>query len=294
MLSLCIYYVLMYIHYKVIIYYTEWSFTLAVDKTNEVNAPVASAASGTCTRIIISDGGKGGVGKSMIASAITDYLLVSGKKVALIEADTQNPDVSRMFGGDLQRIDADLRSVNGWMSVMDFIADHPGFDIVINTPAGIGDHFKQNISRLSDFLKTLEVPTEMDLWWTLGLLPDSVNLLNVAYDSYGKYFNNIRVVRNLYNSQTLKNEGAFIFWDESPLKTKLEKLGGMTLNFPPITTRVLGKLINPENVMPFSHACDASNGEALGLSHSERYSLNAWFKDMCAVLAPALVRSAAK
>ena len=134
----------------------------------------------------------------------------------------------------------------------------------------------------------------MDLWWTLGLLPDSVNLLNVAYDSYGKYFNRIRVVRNLYNSQTLKDEGAFIFWDESPLKPKLEKLGATSLNFPPITIRVLGKLVNPKTVMPYSEACDASNGESLGLSHSERYSLNAWFKDVSAVLEPALARGAAK
>lgn len=267
---------------------------MASEKTNESNQPAPSVASGVCTRIIISDGGKGGVGKSMIAAAITDYLRVSGKQVALIEADTQNPDVSRMYGDRLQSIDADLRSVNGWMSVMDFIAEHPGYDIVINTPAGIGDHFKQNISRLSDFLKSLDVPTEMDLWWTLGLLPDSVNLLNVAYDSYGKHFKRIRIVRNLYNSQTLKDEGAFIFWDESPLKSKLEKVGGLTVNFPPITTRVLGKLIAPETVMPYSEACDAGNGESLGLSHSERFSLNAWFKDVGFALEPALARGVAK
>lgn len=124
---------------------------MASDKTKEVNTPAHSAAGVVSTRIIISDGGKGGVGKSMMAAAITDYLMVSGK-VALIEADTQNPDVSRMFGTRVQTLKEDLRSSNGWMSVMDFIAAHPSYDIVINTPAGIGDHFKQNISRLSDFL----------------------------------------------------------------------------------------------------------------------------------------------
>lgn len=245
-----------------------------------------------CTRIIISHGDKGGVGKSMIASAIADYLKIKGEQVAIIDADTQNPDVDRMFGKFLPCAQMNLRSDNGWMEVMDFVERHPGHTIVISTPAGIGEQMKDDIPRFAAFLADLDTPAEMELWWTINLLPDAVNLLNDAYKSYGKYFTRTRVVRNLFHS--MSDARQFIFWDESTLKPKLEKSGGMTINFPALHLRVMSKLFNPENIMPFSDAIDASVGEAVGLTASERFKLKDWFREVGACLEPALARGDVK
>ncbi|MBP0657357.1 P-loop NTPase, partial [Mycobacterium tuberculosis] len=44
------------------------------------------------SKFIVVHGDKGGVGKSMVAQALADNLMSSGVKVAIVEADTQNPD----------------------------------------------------------------------------------------------------------------------------------------------------------------------------------------------------------
>ena len=49
-------------------------------------------------------GCKGGVGKSMVALALVDYLLQRGEPVLLIETDTSNPDVWRMYALSLIHI----------------------------------------------------------------------------------------------------------------------------------------------------------------------------------------------
>lgn len=231
-----------------------------------------------CTRIIISHGDKGGVGKSMVASAIADYLNTKSVKVAIIDADTQNPDVDRMFGKWLPCAKTNLRSTEGWMDVMNFIAEHAGHTIVINTPGGIGEHMVDDMRQLSAFLDDIETTSEMELWWTINRHVDSVNLLERAYDSYGKYFKRLRVVRNL--SHSMGDPKAFIFWDESTLKPKIEKHGGISINFPALHDRVTAKLFNPNKLMPFSAALDAALGETIGLSPSERFKLKDWFREV--------------
>lgn len=238
------------------------------------------------TRIILSHGDKGGVGKSMIAAAVADYLNCTGEQVVVIDADTRNPDVARMLSKDMTCAQMDLRAENGWMEAMDFIERHQGYTIVISTPAGIGESMGDDIPRFAAFLNELGTPVEMELWWTINLLPDAVNLLGDAYKNYGKYFTRIRVVRNLFHS--MGDTKAFIFWDESTLRPKLEKNGGLTINFPALHLRVMSKLFNPDRIMPFSHAIDASVGETVGLTSSERFKLKDWFKAVGVCLAPAL------
>lgn len=244
------------------------------------------AANKPCTRIIISHGDKGGVGKSMIAAAIADYLNTNGELVAIIDADTRNPDVDRMFGKHLPCVQMNLRAENGWMEAMDFVVQHPGYTIVVSTPAGIGEDMKNDIPRFAAFLADLETPAEMELWWTINLLPDAVNLLGEAYKSYGKYFTRVRVVRNLFHS--MGDARQFIFWDESILRPQLEKKGGLTINFPALHLRVMSKLFNPDKIMPFSEAIDAGVGESVGLSASERFKLKDWFREVGVCLKPAL------
>ncbi len=251
-------------------------------------AAASKQAANQATRIIISHGDKGGVGKSMVASAIADYLHANGEMVAIIDADTRNPDVDRMFGKYLPCAKINLRSENGWMDLMDFVESHPGHSIVMSTPAGIGEYMYIDIPRLSDFLKELKTPAEMELWWTINRQTDSVNLLGDTYKSYGTCFDRIRVVCNLYHS--MGDKTAFTIWNESPLRPKLEKVGGMTIYFPELTQRVTDELAKPEKIMPFSYAVDVGLGEAAGLSGSVLFRLKDWIKTVDECLRPALSR----
>jgi len=243
-------------------------------------------------RFIISHGDKGGVGKSVVSGTLTDYLRSNGHKVALIDADTRNPDVYRMFAekSGIPCMRANLRNENGWMDVMDFVTGHPGHHFVMNTPAGIGEHMKRDMDMFSAFLSEENVSIALELWWTLNLAHDSVNLLSDALKNYGQYFSNVRVVCNMFHSAN--DPKHFLLWDQSPLRTNLEKDNGMTIYFPALHVRIVQKLFDPKNIMPFSDAIDASLGEAVGLSPSENFKLKDWWaREVSGALAPAFAAS---
>lgn len=243
-------------------------------------------------RFIISHGDKGGVGKSVVSEVIVDYLRTHGHKVALIDADTRNPDVYRMFAEKtgVPCMRANLRDENGWMDVMDFVMANPGHYFVMNTPAGIGEHMKRDMDRFSAFLEAENVAIEIELWWTLNLAHDSVNLLDDALKNYGKYFSNVRVVCNMFHSAN--DPKHFLLWNQSPLRPSLEKTNGMTIYFPALHVRVVQKLFDPKNVMPFSDAIDVSVGEVVALSASENHMLKVWWlREVNEALAPAFATS---
>lgn len=252
----------------------------------------AANPSTQATRFIIVHGDKGGVGKSMVAQAMADYLISLGVKVAIIESDTQNPDVARMYANSVPVAQTNVRSENGWMDVMDFVMKHPGHTIIMNTPAGIGEYMKADMTSFSNFLEGQDTPVEMELWWTMNVQHDSVNLLNEAYKSYGQFFARLRVVCNLHFSNGDKStNGPFFLWNESPLRTQIEKKGGQTIHFPGLHLRVVSKLFAPGKIMPFSDAVDAVIGEVIGLEHSERWKLQQWIADCKKVFEPAFVAS---
>lgn len=247
------------------------------------------------TRFIIVHGDKGGVGKSFVAQALADLLAVAGEKVAVIDADTANPDVSRMFADSLPSIRTNVRSENGngWMDVMDFVTVHAGYTIVMNTPAGIGDSMKNDMASFAEFLSEQDTPVEMELWWVMNIQHDSVNLLNIAYSSYGQYFSSIRVVCNLFFANGDKSDhGPYFLWNESSLKVNIEKKNGMTIFFPALHGRIVKKLFDPEKVMPFSQAADVAIGESLELSTSERWKLQQWMADVKKLFVATLAKSA--
>lgn len=244
------------------------------------------------SKIIVIHGDKGGVGKSMVAMAVTDYLMKSGAKVAIVEADTQNPDVARMFGTNMPAAQTNVRSENGWMDVMDFVMKHPGHNFIMNTPAGIGEYMKTDLEPFANFLKSQDIPVEMELWWVMNIQHDSVNLLNEAYKAYGSYFSRLRVVCNLHYAGGDKSQsGPFMLWHESPLKAQIEKKQGLTIFFPGLHIRVVSKLLDPRNIMPFSDAQDVVVGEALGLQPSERWKLQQWMVDCDKAFEPAFAPS---
>jgi len=260
-------------------------------KTDKKNTPNESVHAPQITRFIIVHGDKGGVGKSFVAQAIANDLSANSNSVAVIDADTQNPDVSRMFQNSMPCALANIRNENGWMDVMDFVAKHPGYTFVMNTPAGIGEYMKHELIQFYNFLKAQEMPVEMELWWVMNANHDSVNLFSKAHELYGPHFSKVRVVCNLHFTNGERD--GFLLWNESPLRIKIEKTHGPTIYFPGLHIRVVSKIIDPSKVMPFSHAVDASAGEEVDLAPAERWKLQAWLQTINDLFKPAFVQHAA-
>lgn len=231
---------------------------------------------GARTQFVLVHGDKGGVGKSTVAQVIADRLLAAKIPVAIIDADTRNPDVLRMFAeADCPRIALNLRATDGWMDAMDFVHQHPGHTFVLSMPAGIGESMQAEFTDFVHFLKTFNkagLETHLSMWWVMGSTPDSVNLLERALQSHANQFGQVVVVRNtIFGAPE-----SFVFWNGSPLKTALEKQGAITVDLPPLHERIMTKLVNPACVMPFSAAQEPLMAEEIGFRPSELHKLSSW------------------
>ena len=83
-------------------------------------------------KIFMIGGSKGGVGKSIVCSALVDYLTaIRNKKIYLIESDTSNPDVGRTYFkpvDGVQRLPGaafDLDDAEGWINFINAAEQYP-------------------------------------------------------------------------------------------------------------------------------------------------------------------------
>lgn len=226
--------------------------------------------------IILFHGDKGGVGKSFACSAFADWLVKQGKEVAVIDGDTQNPDVERMFADTIPVGKANLRDHGGWMDVVDFLYDNPTKTVLISMPAGIGGQFKQESEQFVHLVKVLD--RELKMFFVINRLPDSINLLAEALDLLGENVAQTVVVRNLFFSGV---EG-FTRWEGSNTRKQFEAKGGKTIDLAELQSRVVDKLFRVDaDVMPFSAAAtpvsDVQNSPHK-LTPSENFELLAWLQ----------------
>ncbi|MFX1767933.1 hypothetical protein PWP93_36295 [Paraburkholderia sp. A1RI-2L] len=223
--------------------------------------------------VFLAHGDKGGVGKSFWMQSFVDYALAAGIPMAVIDADTRNPDVDRMYAGATVCQKINLRRDDGWMDVIDFIKAHPDKHVAISLPAGIGEDMQKEFVDFCRFLNT-KVPgaPKVVMFWVINLFADSVNLLRESLNDVGQHISKVVVVRNLVFGE----EKMFFMWDESPLRAELEGKGVCTtVSLPALHLRVTSKLFAAlDGVMPFSKAMKFP--AAFDLSHSEQFKLETW------------------
>lgn len=231
----------------------------------------------TSTSVILFHGDKGGVGKSWTCSIFLDWLVKCKFSIALVDGDTRNPDVSRMFSDLMPILNANLRIHDGWMDLTDFMMKHPDKIIVISTPAGIGTELSREFSQ---FIRTINLlDRALSMFWIMNRLPDSVNLLNEAMQVMGTNLRNKIVVKNLFFGEANK----FSRWDNSEAKQRFEEAGGITVALTELHERTVDKLFADNgNIMPFTMAVmpiKEAEKSPHGLTPSENMELMTWLQN---------------
>ena len=227
--------------------------------------------------VILFHGDKGGVGKSWACSVFIDWMISKQLPAALIDGDTRNPDVSRMFGDSIPVNNANLRVHDGWMDLTDFMISHPDKTIIISLPAGIGGEFRKEASRFNQVIEMLGRPLIM--FWVINRLPDSVNLLSEATHAIGEKLKAKFVVKNLFFGDKEK----FTRWDTSRIRKYFEESGGQTICLTELQERAVDKLFSDNDIiMPFSSAVmpmDEAQSSPHKLTPSENLELICWLQD---------------
>ncbi len=179
------------------------------------------------------NGSKGGVGKSICSMAMIHYLGKRGEKVLLIDADTSNPDVGKAYSKTIETHYINLDERDGWMDLVNCLAEELDHTVVINTPARSSEGVKLYGTLLTESL--VEITRDLVTLWVINSQRDSLQLLKEYMDTVNA--GTTHVVRNLYHGPERK----FELYNNSKIRTAVEAQG-KTLNFPEVADRISDQL----------------------------------------------------
>lgn len=208
------------------------------------------------------NGGKGGVGKSFVCMALIDYLKQINEKVLVIETDTSNPDVYKIYHQITDCSLVDLDTADGWIDLVNTCEKYSDYAVVINTAARNHKGMEQYGSLLTDTLE--ELNRELVTFWVINRQRDSVELLKNFVQIVPAHI--IHVMRNEYFGSLDK----FELYNSSELKKAIEENGGKSVMFPEIADRVsdeiYSKRISIENAlssMPIGNRAELSRWRSI-------------------------------
>jgi hypothetical protein len=189
------------------------------------------------TPVLYVGGCKGGVGKSMVASALVDYLSAREKNVLLLETDNANPDVYKAHlpheNAALICKPVNLDFAEGWIELVNFCDENPGHVAVVNSAARSNTGMEKYGATLKETLGELQ--RELTAFWVINRQRDSIELLRSFLDVFPEA--RMHVCRNLYFGEAEK----FELYNTSKTRKNIEQKG-VTLDFPSLADRVADKL----------------------------------------------------
>jgi hypothetical protein len=184
--------------------------------------------------IIFVGGSKGGVGKSMVSTALVDYLMSRGDKVHLIETDTSNADV---YKSHKETLDFDMFNLDesaGWVEMINRLSEHPDKTFVINSAARVINGVEEHGSLLMQSVDELE--RRVLTFWVINPQRDSLELLT----NYMPVMN--KSVIHVFKNSFFGPAEDFVLFNESGLLPRIEKTGGRDFLFPEVARRVANQM----------------------------------------------------
>ena len=157
-------------------------------------------------KIVLIGGSKGGVGKSIVASALIDMMRHRNQPPIVVDSDTSNPDVYKCHKDILDCHTLDLDRKEGWIALLN-IVHSTDKTVVINSAARNNTGVASFGSLLMDALPDLG--RELVTFWVINRQRDSLELLNsTARQSGGKcmlFATFMRAKQTSSNSSTHRN-----------------------------------------------------------------------------------------
>ncbi len=166
----------------------------------------------------------------MVCASLTDALMARGESVLLIESDTSNPDIYKMYCEELETRLLDLDTADGWIDLVNSCDERKDHTVLINTAARNNKGVAAYSQTLKNTLKELE--RELVTFWVINRQRDSVELLKEYMEELPD--TRVHVVRNGHYGE----EAKFELYNDSKLRKQVEDAGGQSLMFPDLADRV--------------------------------------------------------
>lgn len=202
--------------------------------------------------IIMVGGSKGGVGKSTVSMALIHYFReMKQKPVFAIDADTQNPDIYKMYydkDPDLYLIASEMDSHDGWLNIINEVDANKDATVIISTPARASKGILEYSGMLFEGFSPLNIP--IITLWPINRQRDSLEALNEYISAFPD-----RITHTILNGFYGSPE-KFARYNTSKTKTLVEKRG-LSIYFPEMAERVIDPII--DNRWTFAQAAIEDN-----------------------------------
>lgn len=138
-------------------------------------------------------GNKGGVGKSVVAKGLVEWVLEGDSPVMVVDGDKRTPDVAAAFTDRLPVAEFDLHADSGWPLFTDYLCqtDLQGA-VVVNLPDSLNDraiHFLEPFAKLAK-----GYGYRIQVLFVMNALPDGLHL----YARLTSLFEHVLPVKNLF------------------------------------------------------------------------------------------------
>ncbi|CAG9261032.1 Protein MobD [Burkholderia diffusa] len=179
-------------------------------------------------------GSKGGVGKTAVSIGTIDTLQERSEKILVVESDTSNPDVWKMYKDEVKCELINLDEADGWIDLVNVCHAHSDSVVVVNTAA----RNNQGVASYGTTLQSTlaELDRKLVTLWVINRQRDSLELLKEYMESLPD--STIHVMRNTY----FGSEAKFELYNSSKMRQAVEERGGKSLNFPDLADRVADDL----------------------------------------------------
>lgn len=218
-------------------------------------------------------GGKGGVGKSLVAITLLDHLQQHDGSCIVIETDNGNPDVGKIaMKAGVPVLAANLDSADGWIEAVNTIESTDARKaVVINGAARSSAGVSAYGNILAGSLEALARP--LVTLFVINRQRDSLELLADYLDAMPpSAHHQVHVIRNGY----FGSEAKYQLYAGSNIRTQIEAAGGKSMTFPDLADRVADRIYSDR--MSIAEA-------AAALPIGDRAELMRWRQQAHAMLA---------
>jgi hypothetical protein len=201
--------------------------------------------------LIYVGGSKGGTGKSMVCMALVDYVRKTfpQDEILLIETDSSNPDVGRLYRkteGVISR-GLVLNEDSGWMRLVSDVDETSARHVIINSMAASNLGIQNHGALLDQNILSGRLGVKFNVFWVMNRNKDSSTLLR----DFLQWMKSATVypVLNLYFG---KNDEFYFYRASQDIHETIVERGGRAIVFPNLNDVIADRLytdeINLENL----------------------------------------------
>jgi hypothetical protein len=226
------------------------------------------------TNIHLIGGEKGGVGKSLVARLLAQYMIDNNMPFLGFDSDRSHGALLRFYSGYASPVLID--SYESMDAIVEAAAEVPDRRILVDLAA----QTQQRLTRWMDDSQLLEVAPELGLhiryWHVMDAGKDSVDLLKVLLDRHGTRLNYTLVLNEVRGDD-------FRILDQSGEKERALAMGANVIHIKRLNEVSMIKI--DASSSSFWAVANKGEGDTSGLRLLERQRVKLWLKNSFAEIA---------